>query len=298
MLGVVAHAEKTVGGGLEELRAALADAGHADPPWVEVNRSRKAPKAVRRLLDEGIDVLVVWGGDGMVQRSIDALLGSGWADRVAVAVIPAGTANLLANSMSIPIDVRGAVDVALHGRRLALDVGRINGEHFTVMAGTGFDALMMREADRGLKDRIGRFAYVWKGWQNLGNSSAEAAITVDGSLWYEGRTSCVLLANVGTLVGGIEAFPAADPSDGLLEVGVVRAESRGEWARVLVRATVGRAEDSPLVDVTRGRKVDITLDRTLPWELDGGDRERASSFKVRVKQGAVSLCVPNNPSSR
>ena len=53
---------------------ALADAGHADPPWREVDKSRKAPKQVRRLLDEGIDRLLVWGGDGTVRRCIDTLV--------------------------------------------------------------------------------------------------------------------------------------------------------------------------------------------------------------------------------
>ena len=99
-IGVVLHRQKTLGAGPEALRMGLADAGHADPPWSEVPKSSKAPKEVRRLLDTGIDRLLVWGGDGMVRRCIDTLVTED-AD-VEVAILPAGTANLLAKALSIP----------------------------------------------------------------------------------------------------------------------------------------------------------------------------------------------------
>src|SRR5207302_1144288 len=98
MLAVIAHRGKTFAGGLGELRAVLAAAGHVDPLWYEVRKSRKAKKAVRRALKDGADLLFIWGGDGMVQHCIDALSGS----RAAMAILPAGTANLLATHLGIP----------------------------------------------------------------------------------------------------------------------------------------------------------------------------------------------------
>jgi YegS/Rv2252/BmrU family lipid kinase len=294
-IGVVAHARKTLGGGLDELRAALADAGFGDPPWAEVDKSKRAPKAMRKLIGDGVDLVVVWGGDGTVQRCIDALVADGAASTATLAIIPAGTANLLANGLGIPADVRRAVDIALHGARRAIDVGRLNGEHFAVMAGTGFDALMIRDADRGLKDRWGRVAYLWTGAHNLRNASAEATIDVDGQRWFKGRASCVLIGNFGTLIGGIRAFPHARPDDGRLEVGVVRAANRREWARVLARTAVGKGETSPFVETTSGAKVRIGLDRVMPYEVDGGDRPRTADLKVKVVPAAVTVCVPAQP---
>ena len=123
-----------------------------------------------------------------MQRCIDALDG---AD-VPIAIVPAGTANLLASNLDIPKDIEQAVSIGLHGAHRRLDVGRINGERFAVMAGAGFDALMIREADAGLKDRIGRVAYVWTGVNQLGRKPFEATIKVDGSTWFKGKASCVL----------------------------------------------------------------------------------------------------------
>ena len=133
------------------------------------------------------------------------------------------------------------MDIGLHGRRRTLDVGVVNGERFAVMAGTGFDALMIRDADSGLKDRVGRVAYVWTGARNLTADPVGATHPVDGTEWFDGDAGCVLVGNVGTVLGGLTAFPDAAPDDGVLEVGVVTAEDRREWARVLGRVVAGRA---------------------------------------------------------
>ena len=158
-VAVIAHRKKHLGGGLIELRDRLASQGIDTPLWFEVDKSRKAPKRARLALEQGADHVLIWGGDGMVQRCIDVLAGRG----ATIGILPAGTANLFATNLGIPRDFDGALDVALHGTLRALDVGVINGEHFAVMAGTGFDAEMIKEADRGLKDRFGRAAYVWTG---------------------------------------------------------------------------------------------------------------------------------------
>jgi diacylglycerol kinase family enzyme len=134
-VAVIAHRRKTLGGGLDELRSTLAGAGVEDLIWYEVPKSRKAPKKARKALGLGADLIFVWGGDGMVQRCADTLAGS----EAAVAILPAGTANLFAANLDIPSDLAEAVRIGLHGRRRKLDLGRLNGEHFAVMAGAGFD---------------------------------------------------------------------------------------------------------------------------------------------------------------
>src|SRR5262249_34873773 len=146
-IAVVAHAGKTLGGGLSELRRALADAGIDQPAWFEVPKSKFAPGCVEEAIEGGADLIFVWGGDGMVQRCIAAV---GDAP-VVIAILPAGTGNLLAHNLGIPIDLARAVDVGLHGARRAIDVGVVNGERFAVMAGTGLDALMIRDTDRTMK---------------------------------------------------------------------------------------------------------------------------------------------------
>jgi diacylglycerol kinase (ATP) len=287
-VAVIAHAGKSLGGGLDELRTTLAAAGVVDPIWSEVPKSKHAPGRVRKALADGAELFFVWGGDGMVQRSIDALAGSD----ATLAIVPAGTANLFASSLEIPQNISGAVQIGLDGHDRSLDVGKVNGEHFAVIAGAGFDAHMIQDADGGLKDGLGRLAYVWTASKNIRRAPFKARIEVDGELWYKGKASCVLLGNVGKLFGGIEAFESAKPDDGLLEVGVTNAEGLGEWARTVARTAVGSTARSPFVQVTKAKKIRVELDRKVEYELDGGARGRAKLLKVRIEPGAITVRVP------
>jgi YegS/Rv2252/BmrU family lipid kinase len=290
-VAVVAHAGKSFGGGLDELREVLARAGFADPLWYEVTKSSKAPKYARRALTQGAEVIFVWGGDGTVQRCIDAVAGT----RAVLAILPAGTANLLATNLQVPANLTEAVRVGLHGDRRRLDTGSVNGEHFAVMAGAGFDARLIKDAGSGMKDRIGRVAYLYAGARNLSARRVKATIEVDGRRFFKGRISCVLAGNVSKLLGGVEAFSGAHPDDGLLELGVVTAKNPVEWARTLGRAALGEAEISPFVEVMRGKRFRLRFDRRFPCELDGGARPAVKKVRIKVHPSSIKICVPANP---
>jgi YegS/Rv2252/BmrU family lipid kinase len=287
-LAVVAHSGKTFGGGLAELRKVLAGAGHRKPIWCEVSKSSKAKKAVRRVLKKGANLVFVWGGDGMVQKCIDQLAGTD----VSVAIIPAGTANLLAGNLGIPKDIAQAVRIGLRGTPRTLDVGVVNGERFAVMAGTGFDALVMRDVDSNQKEQLGRVAYLRSGIKAIRAKRVRVKIRVDGAIWFKGKISCALLGNVGTVGGGLEVFPDASPTDGMMEVGVVTASSPSQWLRVFSRLALGRVDRSPFVKTTRGKKIVVRLDRKTPFELDGGARPSTRRLKIRVEPGAITVRVP------
>ncbi len=291
-VAVVAHRKKTLrGGGLDALRAALAREGVQDPLWYEVGKSRKAPAKARRAVADGADLVLVWGGDGMVQRITGALAGSG----TPVGLLPAGTANLLARNLGVPVDLGPAVRTALHGADRRIDLGTFDGEHFAVMAGVGFDAAIVGGADRQAKARLGRLAYFRAGLRGMRGPTVPARVTVDGEVWYRGPVSCVLLGNVGRITGGIPAFDDAEPDDGLLEVGVATAEGALQWARTLGRMALGRSERSPFVRITRGRTVDVRLDAPMPYELDGGARGTVRTFTASVEPGSLTVRVPARP---
>jgi diacylglycerol kinase family enzyme len=265
-VAVVAHAGKTIGGGLEELRRELRGAGVEDPYWSEVPKSKYAPERVERALGEGAELVFVWGGDGMVQRCVDVMAGSG----ATMAIVPAGTANLFASNLGIPQDIAAAVEIGLGGRTRTLDVGKLNGERFAVMAGAGIDARMIKDADGNLKERFGRLAYIWTASKNLRTEPFEATVEVNDELWYQGTASCILLGNVG----------------------VTNAEGLGQWARTVARTAVGSTAKSPFVQVTKAKKVTASFDRKVPYELDGGDRKKTRRLRIKVHHEALTVCVP------
>ncbi len=289
-IAVVAHTGKVLGGGLCELRNVLLDFDVAEPMWFEVDKSRKAGKRVHEALANGAELVIVWGGDGMVQQCSDVMAGT----KVPMAILPAGTANLLATNLKIPADVNEAVKVALHGVRTNLDVGTMNGETFVVMGGAGFDGMLMSNVDGAAKERFGRIAYIKSSAKAMTAPRTKAKIRIDGNPWFDGEASCVLIGNVGTVIGGMRVFKNATPSDGLLDVGVVSADGYLQWLKVLSRiAGHGDPEKSPLVHMTKAKKIDVEFARKMRYEIDGGARTKTKTLKVRIKAGALTVCVPH-----
>ncbi|SDK83258.1 diacylglycerol/lipid kinase family protein [Nonomuraea jiangxiensis] len=287
-VAVVAHRKKTLGAGLDRLRALIAEHDVGDLLWYEVAKSKKAPKKLRKALDQGADLVFVWGGDGTVQRCADGLAGSG----VPMAVLPAGTANLFAANLGIPADLEEAVRIGFHGRRERLDLGVLNGEHFAVMAGAGFEAEMIADVGGRAKRRLGKLSYVRAAVRHVDGPLVPMRVELDGAPWFDGQASCLLLGNVSTIAGGVEAFDDARPDDGWLEVGVSTAKGPIQWARVIGRMATGRSDDSPFVRITRARQVSARFGAPLTYELDGGEREATTRIEAAVVPGALTICLP------
>jgi diacylglycerol kinase (ATP) len=289
-VAVIAHRGKTLGGGLGELRR-LIDAEHAgEVVWYEVSTSRKAPRKVSKALARGCDLIVVWGGDGMVQRCADVLAGT----PATMAIIPAGTANMFARHLGIPRDLAEAVRIGFRGRCRHLDLGWINGEHFTVMAGIGFDAYMIGGARGRLKNRLGRVGYVWSGLRNLNRRRTHAKVKIDGRKWFSGRASCVLVGNLGTVFGTVEVLDDARTDDGWLNVGVSTARGAVQWTRAMARAFAGTTDRSPFIQTARAKRISIKLSTPSTYELDGGVRKPTTRLRVRVVPAGLTVRIPDS----
>jgi len=289
-IAVIAHTDKTVGGGLAELRETLAREGYNDPLWYEIQTSDEAPKCARIAFEKGAEVIFIWGGDGTVQQCIDELVDC----KAVLAILPAGTANLLAGNLEIPNDISKAVAIGLRGIRRALDTGSFNGEHFAVMAGTGFDAFLIKEANVKLKDVVGRLAYFYSGTKNLSSRRVKAVIEVDGKEYFKGKVSCVFVGNVSKGMGGLVVFKAARPDDGILELAVVTAKNPIDWARTFWRVTQGKADKSPFVQLTQGKEFQFTFKKRFPYEMDGSARKAVNKMHIKVHPSSITICVPTD----
>src|SRR4029079_17362658 len=108
-------------------------------------------------------------------------------------------------------------------------------------------------------DRLCKLAYVWTGLRHVDGETATARVLVDGVKWFDDAASCVLIGNVGTITGGIQAFDDAKPDDGWLDVGVATAQGAMQWARALGTMAIGRADPSPFLRHTRARRHGVEL---------------------------------------
>ena len=110
-VAVVAHQGKTFGDGLPGLRRALEQRGVPSPLWLEVEKCQERPEAGRACARGRRRPDFAWGGDGLVQRCLDVIAGTD----AALAIVPAGTANLLATNLGIPKDIEQSVEIGLSG---------------------------------------------------------------------------------------------------------------------------------------------------------------------------------------
>ena len=238
------------------IEATLAAAGWPLPVWFETTPHDTGTGQARRAVQEGAAVVFVCGGDGTVRSVIAGLVGT----RAALAVLPAGTGNLLATNLGLPDDPAEGVRLAVERGRRRVDVGQVDGEVFAVMAGMGFDAAMMDDASTRLKARFGSPAYVLSAMKHLRDRPMRVQIRIDDDAPRTRRAKTVLVGNVGRLAAGIRLLPDAKPDNGQMDVAILAPRHLGHWA-ALAWGVLLRRERVPLMEVLRGSRISIVSDR-------------------------------------
>ena len=248
------------------------------------------PELIADLLGHGYRHVLVAGGDGTVRAVSSELAGT----EMPMALIPAGTGNLLARNLSVPLDTDAAIRLALHGRLQAIDMVTCafddGQERFVVMAGMGLDAQIMESTDVGLKKVIRSGAYAVAAVQNAVPDPFTATITLDDAPPVRRQMVMALMGNVGTITGGMTLFPRATPSDGLVDLLLASPGKVVDWARLGAQILTGQEMEG--FTLTRARKVLIEADRPVPFELDGDTAGSTRTLRAEVEDGALHVVVP------
>ncbi|NOV98380.1 diacylglycerol/lipid kinase family protein [Isoptericola halotolerans] len=243
-------------------RRVCTEAALPEPRFYETTVDDPGTGQARAAVSEGADIVVAAGGDGTVRAVAEALAGTD----TPMGIIPAGTGNLLARNLDIPLaDVGEAMAVVIGGRDRRIDVGRaritpVPGDGtpddaaadpalprgasrdddapgpahlFLVIAGLGFDAAMVADTDDQLKARMGWVAYFLAGARHLHGRRMKAQIALDDETPVTARLRTFLVGNCGRLPGGITLLPDAVMDDGILDVAAI--DTRGGlagWAQL------------------------------------------------------------------
>ena len=234
--------------------------------------------------------LVAAGGDGTVRAVSSQLTGT----EMPMALIPAGTGNLLARNLSIPLDTDAAIRLALHGRLQPIDMVTCTfddgEERFVVMAGMGLDAQIMESTDSGLKKVIRSGAYAVAAVQNAVPVPFTATITLDDAPPERRQMVMALMGNVGTITAGMTLFPRATPTDGMVDLLLANPGKVVDWARLGAQILTGQEMEG--FTLTRARTVLIEADRPVPFELDGDTAGSTRTLRAEVDQAALHVIVP------
>lgn len=266
-------------------------------------------------LEDGADVVIAVGGDGTVRTVASALSGTGHA----LGIIPIGTGNLFARNMGIPVDdIDAALTVATsHGSRL-VDVGRLtllddetadHGHAFLIIAGIGFDAVMIDDTDPELKKNISWLAYFVSGVKNLFAPKYKGDVTItsaDGSTHTtHGLTFRTFMAGNCGQIPVFSLMPDAVYDDGILDYEII--DTSGGligWANlfgdVLHQTITGKAQQSPFstnstVDQIQGVSAEIKLEKPVLAQVDGDMLPETQHIRFSVERKSLCVRVPEAP---
>jgi diacylglycerol kinase (ATP) len=279
-----------------------AESGWAEPVWWETTAEDPGEGQTRAAIAAEADVVCALGGDGTVRVVGSTLAGTG----IPLGLLPAGTGNLLARNLLLPLDdLPAAVKVALSGRDLPIDVGRctldVTGEDeqperlgFLVMAGLGFDAAIMADVQDGMKDRLGWLAYVAAGARNLRGPQMKVALSFDGQPSISRRVRTVLAGNVGRIGGGITLMPDAEIDDGYLDTLTLSPRGVVGWTAVAGRVLTRRRGGHDLVEHRRCRRMRITVDEPHPVQVDGDVVAEVRAVDITLDRLALTVRMPES----
>jgi diacylglycerol kinase family enzyme len=246
----------------------------------------------REYIGRGAELVVVAGGDGAINEAAEGMIHS----PVPLAILPGGTANVLATEMKLGSDFEAAARRLAECRprrisvgRLVCDGGRLT-RHFLLMAGVGLDAGIVYRVNVPLKARTGKFAYWVAGWSLLGRRLPEFHVDMDGA---DHRCSFALLSKVRNYGGDFEIARQATLFDDRFEAVLFAGRSTVPYAKYFAGMAVGRLAGMKGVTMLRAASVKLGRpeDRRVRVQIDG-EYAGLLPAEISIVPDALTLMVP------
>ncbi len=215
----------------------------------------------------GVSDVIVAGGDGTINEVLQGLVGT----RARLAILPRGTANVLARDLGLPIDCGRAADIIVQAKTRRIYVGCAVDEkkakrYFLLMAGIGLDASVVRRVHPGLKKRFGKGAFWFSGLSHLADWKPKPfEIEVDG------KTFVATFATIGKAAsygGDLSVTPRAQLDQPDFEICIITSQSRVRYLQFLSHAMrSGVPADKPGVHFLRAARARATGESNV--QVDG-----------------------------
>ena len=283
----------TAGKGRAQAKLAQVSATLSAAGWVlDVRRSSSfagAQSMVASAVADGVDALVVMGGDGMMHLGLNAVARAraGGDHRTTLGLVPAGTGNDLCRGLGLdPSDPVAAARVIVAGNLTEIDLARVNDRYVGAVLATGFDALVNQRAN-ALPWPRGQARYVVATVAELRVfSPLSYRLEVDGQV-RELSAMLVAIGNTSSYGGGMRICPDASPTDGQLDVTIIHPVSRFKLLRLLPQMYSGRFARDPCIEQLRATTIQVQGAGVIGY----GDGERVDGAPLRVRVAPRALAI-------
>ncbi|WP_457130433.1 diacylglycerol/lipid kinase family protein [Mucilaginibacter sp. UYNi724] len=250
-------------------------------------KNLNAGELARKLIGK-TDLVAVYGGDGGVTSVASALLGS----NLPIAIIPGGTANVMAKELDIPLDTVEALALLGKGKHriIAVDMGLVNGTPFLLRINMGIMAAMVTSADRDLKDSIGQLAYGVTAVKTLIEAkSINYELDIDGEKISATGVSLTVTNSGNIGIGNFALQPGISITDGFLDVILMKENNFSSVLKIAGSALMQQETDA--VQHWKAKKVVIKMPKEQSYICD--DTEKfAKTLKLEIAPGSIRMLVP------
>jgi YegS/Rv2252/BmrU family lipid kinase len=285
-------------------------AGHSDPdqdlariqellePLIDLDIRLTTPEVdadqiAREAVDRGVEAIIACGGDGTLSAVAGAIVGT----NIPLGIISRGTANAFANALDIPNTIEAACENILGGLTRVVDAAICNGGMpMVLLAGVGFEAETVEQADREMKNRWGMLAYILSGIKQLNNLERfEAEIETEDRI-ISLTAVAVTVANAAPPTSILAQGPAGIIfDDGLLDITLVAPQNKaGAIAasyHLLQTALSGNPTDRDDIGYLRAKKVTISADPAQKVVVDG-EIIGMTPVSIECVPGGLTIFVP------
>ncbi|MDF2775209.1 MAG: lipid kinase [Geminicoccaceae bacterium] len=291
-IALVIHGARAEFPGLRHLVEWVRAKGHTVRPRITWEPDDGAMFA-REAMAAGVDTVIACGGDGTVNEVLNGLEGT----RVALGIIPAGTANDFARQVSIPDDPNAAADIILKRRPVIIDTATMNGRRFLNVSSGGVGAEATAETPADAKASLGPVAYFISGLRKLAGLEPRRALFEAPEFRLDAEFLLFAVGNARATGGGSLVTPKASVRDGLLDVCIIEAMTRGEFAKLVLRVKRGEHLESPGVRYLQVPWFRIRSREPMTLNVDGESTElREASYSASPRDLLIHL--PRLPGHR
>jgi diacylglycerol kinase (ATP) len=272
--------------GVEEIAAGLRRAGL--DLIVEPTEDRSACSGTIERHAGEVDRVIVAGGDGSLNAAVQVLVQVG----LPLAILPLGTANNLARTVGVPLDLEGAMATAAGARRRTVDLGRVNGRYFCTTASIGLSVEITEELSPEAKRRWGPLAYVLASVKVLRRSRPfHADVTWEGGTRHT-RTVQIVVGNGRHYGAALAVAHDAAIDDARLDLYSLEVNHWWELLKLAPSLKWGTHVKRREVEALRARSYEIRTRAPMPIDLDGEiGVETPARFEVVPR--ALEVFVPD-----
>lgn len=250
-----------------------------------------AGEMARELVEHGADLILAAGGDGTINEIVNGMAGS----NVPLGILPAGTANVLANELGMANRMERAAEKLLESVPERVSLGLLSTamsepRYFLLMAGAGLDAEIVYHLNARVKNALGKVAYWIAGLGRFGRRLPEFTVETESASY---RASFALVSRVRNYGGDLEIAPSISLLDDEFEVVLFEGGSTLPYTKYFLGVLARRIQGMQGVTILRSRKILLSgNERGKVYVQVDGEAAGTVPASVEIVPNALTLLVP------